>query len=118
MCYNKREVANQNILNMKRRMTMTKAIKATAGKKEDAKATLRKTVATAAMTGLANLDGAIVAPLSETLSEILVRTAEHDVVITVTVKKERLAVEFEVDEVEVPVRTSHPADAECQMIQD
>lgn len=100
---------------------MTKAIKATGTKKEDAKATLRKEIATAAMAGLVTLDGAVVAALTDSMSEVLVRTADYDVVLTFTVKKERLAVEFEADEevdnTEVAAGT-RSTDAEYQMTRD
>ncbi len=70
-------------------------------KKADAKEVARTQVMTAilekAFTGL----DVVVAPLTDSLSEILVRTPDFDIVLKAVVKKERLAVEFEEGEEEV-----------------
>jgi hypothetical protein len=80
-------------------MTKTKVAVAKSEKKVDAKETARKGVMEAVLAhAFTDMEGVIVAALTESLSEVLVRTKDFDIVLKAVVKKERLAVEFEADE--------------------
>ncbi len=68
-------------------------------KKIDAKEVARRSVMEAILEkSFTGMEEVVVAPLTESLSEVLIRTKDFDIVLKAVVKKERLAVEFEGDE--------------------
>jgi hypothetical protein len=65
-------------------------------KKVDAKELARRSVMEAVLAkAFLEMEDVVVAPLTDSYSEVLVRTKDFDVVLKAVVKKERLAVEFE-----------------------